>query len=67
MYYFTSNEWRFNPIQEGHFWDCLWMGGWGKERPPPKNLSHILLINVVIIVMVSARMANSGLLKTMVF
>ena len=25
----------FNPIQDGHFWGCLRMGGEGKKTPLP--------------------------------
>ena len=37
----------FNPIQDGHFWGCSWMGaGGGKKAPLPKichNLAQLYL------------------------
>ena len=33
----------FNPIQDGHFWGCLRMGGGGQKDPPSlKSVAHIL-------------------------
>ena len=35
----------FNPIQDGHFWGCSWMGmgmGWAKKAPSLKSVTHIL-------------------------
>ena len=36
---FGATDWMgFNPIQDGHFWGCSWMGrGVGKKAPLPKK------------------------------
>ena len=32
-----------NSIQDGLFWDCLWIGGGGSFRPPSlKSVTHVL-------------------------
>ena len=42
VFKFLNHE--FNPIQDGHFWDCLQMGegGWAKRPPSLKSVTHIL-------------------------
>ena len=30
----------FNPIQDGHFRGCSWMGGGGAKRPPLPKICH---------------------------
>ena len=44
VFKFLNHE--FNPIQDGHFWDCFQMGeggGEGAKRPPSlKSVTHIL-------------------------